>query len=85
MTYLEKILRALYWLPILFGGIVGIALTEPKFFKIGIISAAGLGIFIVLVLLQAILERRALARSRSEQTLIVDKRAASGDERPRAD
>ena len=65
---LERILPALFWLPIFLGGAVGIALVEPRYYKIGIISAVALGLFLILVLLQAIFERRTLSRSRGKQT-----------------
>ena len=65
---LERILHALFWLPIFLSGAVGIALVEPRFYKIGIICAAALGVFVVLAILQAALERRTLSQSRSKRT-----------------
>jgi hypothetical protein len=86
MTHLERILGALFWVPIFFGGIVGVALVEPSFHKIGIISAALLGVFLIFVLLQVALERRALSRSRSEQAAaIVEKPLQARDERQLTD
>jgi hypothetical protein len=80
MIHLERILGALFWVPILLGGIVGIALVEPRFYRIGVISAGLLGVFLVFVLLQVALERRALSRLRREQTAIVEKPVLPRDE-----
>ena len=78
MTYLERILRVLFWLPILLGGIVGFAFIEPRFRTFGIISAALLGVFVFLVLLQAAAERRAIYNSRKEAREIArDAKVAS--------
>jgi hypothetical protein len=70
---LERILPALFWLPIFLGGAVGVALVEPKYYKIGVISAVALGLFLVLVLLQAIFERKALSRSRASKTIVGER------------
>lgn len=77
MNRLERILCALFWLPILLGGIVGFAFVEPSLQKFGILSAGMLAIFIALVLWQVIYERRAIARS-------CTKRSATTPEAPRA-
>ena len=67
---LEQILHALFWLPIFLGGAVGIALVEPRFYKMGIICAAALGVFFILALLQTAFERRTLLQSRNKRTPI---------------
>ncbi len=72
MNRLERILRTLFWLPILLDGIVGLAAIEPRFHELGIISAAALALFLVLILWQAALERRSLARARQEQKANVE-------------
>jgi hypothetical protein len=71
MRHLERILRALFWLPIFLGGTVAFSLVDPRFHKFGVISVALLIVFVVLLLLLAALERRAFARSRNEQTAAV--------------
>jgi hypothetical protein len=71
MRHLERILRVLFWLPILLGGIVGFAFIEPRLQTFGIISAGLLGMFVFLVLLQAASERRAPCNSRNEATDIA--------------
>jgi 4-hydroxybenzoate polyprenyltransferase len=68
MRHLERILRVLFWLPILLGGIIAFAFIEPKFQTFGIISAGLLGVFVFVVLLQAVWDRRALDNSRNETT-----------------
>jgi len=68
MRHLERIIRVLFWLPILLGGIVGFSFIEPRFRTFGIISAGLLGVFVFVVLLQAVSERRALYNSRDEAT-----------------
>lgn len=62
MNRLERTLCALFWLPILLGGIVGFAFVEPRLQKFGIVSAGMLAIFIAVVLWQVVYERRATAR-----------------------
>ena len=73
MNRLEQILRALFWLPILLGGIVGFAFTEPRLQKFGIVSAGMLGTFLALVLLQVVYERRALARAYAKRIATAEK------------
>jgi chromate transport protein ChrA len=73
MSCLERILRALFWLPILLGGIVGLALVEPGFHRIGLISAALLFLFIIFVLIQVALERRSLSRAAPKREALIEK------------
>ena len=73
MSYLERILRALFWLPILLGGIVGLALVEPEFHRIGLISAALLFVFIIFVFIQIALERRSLSQAAPKREALIGK------------
>ena len=77
MKHLDRTLQALFWVPILLSGIIAIALVEPRLHRIGIISAAALGVFVVLIIVQAALERRTLSRFRSDEAEIAEKAAAA--------
>ncbi len=65
MNLLARILHALFWLPILLGGLIGFGFIEPSFRRFGIISLGLLGVFIILVFLQAIVARKALSKARA--------------------
>jgi hypothetical protein len=64
MRRLDRILPNLFWLPIFLGGIVSVALVEPRFTMLGIISAGALGLFVILIIVQLAFERRPLSQSR---------------------
>lgn len=67
MRRFEQVLPGLFWLPILLSGAVGIALVDSRFYKVGIVSAAVLALFMIVVFLQLALECRAVLRRRSKQ------------------
>jgi len=64
MERLGGVLRGFFWLPILLGGIVGFALIEPEFHTYGIVCGILLALFFLLVVVQFVLERKALHTAR---------------------
>jgi hypothetical protein len=77
MRRFEGLLGSLFWLPIFLGGVVGIALVVPEFRTFGIVCGALLALFLLLVLVQVISERR---------TVFLVRRAATNDgKKKRAD
>jgi hypothetical protein len=67
MNLLTRILHALFWLPILLGGFIGFGFIEPNYHRFGIISLGILGVFMILVFLQAMASRKALLKTRALQ------------------
>ena len=66
MNRLERILQALFWLPILLSGLVGFGFIEPSLYRVGIISLGLLGVFIVLAFLQEVTSRKARALQKQD-------------------
>jgi len=81
MRRFDGFLRGLFWLPIFLGGVVGIALVLPEFRTFGIVCGALLALFFLLVILQIISERRAVAPAR-RATAISGAEKRADDEAP---
>jgi hypothetical protein len=71
MKRLDGVLRGFFWLPILLGGMVGFALIEPEFRAYGIVCGILLALFFLLVVLQFILERKALDTARRKRIRVA--------------
>lgn len=64
MKRFDGLLRGLFWLPIFLGGVVGIALVVPEFQTFGIVCGVLLALFLFVVILQVISERRTVLLAR---------------------
>jgi hypothetical protein len=66
VNLLERILQALFWLPIVLSGLIGFGFIEPRLYKVGIISLGLLGVFIVLAFLPTVTSRKARALQKQD-------------------
>lgn len=66
VNLLDRILQALFWLPIVLCGLIGFGFIEPRLYRVGIVSLGLLSVFVVLAFLQVVTSRKPRALQKQD-------------------